>query len=237
MSHNWPQNNRPRFLPDPHLRVRGFERPIQAADLEGESGSGGDLLDSLSEQGQTQLTGDITLSEGSNVTLTQTGQDIEIAATGGSVDSTYGELYYHPDTPCALPVAIPLGPMTACEWVTVAPLTVGESNDMVPVALTGTIPILVDGWYMVQFGITMAGETADNNKLAAVYVNEQLSTIRARKSQTAVGADYFMSLKAKGILELAAGQNLTLRITQNTEVAEAINVYLVQFTALQLLAT
>lgn len=38
-------------------------------------------VDSISETGQAQLTGDVTLSEGSNVTLTQVGQDIEIAAT------------------------------------------------------------------------------------------------------------------------------------------------------------
>lgn len=39
---------------------------------------------SLSKSGDAKLKGDVTLSEGSNVTITQTGQDIEIAATGGS---------------------------------------------------------------------------------------------------------------------------------------------------------
>jgi len=38
---------------------------------------------SLSEAGQAQLFGDITLSEGANVTLTQAGQDIQIASAGG----------------------------------------------------------------------------------------------------------------------------------------------------------
>lgn len=39
---------------------------------------------SLSKDGSAKLKGDVTLSEGTGVTLTQTGQDIEIAATGGS---------------------------------------------------------------------------------------------------------------------------------------------------------
>ena len=38
---------------------------------------------SVSKNGSAQLHGDVTLSQGSNVTLTQSGQDISIAATGG----------------------------------------------------------------------------------------------------------------------------------------------------------
>ena len=45
--------------------------------------SGGGGVDSLAKDGDTQLTGDVTLSEGSNITLTQVGQDIEIASAGG----------------------------------------------------------------------------------------------------------------------------------------------------------
>lgn len=41
----------------------------------------GEGLDSLSEEGETELTGDITFSEGSGITLTQVGQDIEISLT------------------------------------------------------------------------------------------------------------------------------------------------------------
>lgn len=40
--------------------------------------SGG--VTSISESGEAQLTGDVTLSEGDNITLTQVGQDIEISA-------------------------------------------------------------------------------------------------------------------------------------------------------------
>lgn len=63
--------------------------PLPAREGRGEivlgrtrSGSqgGGGLL-SLSAEGQAQLGGNITLSEGSGITLTQVGQDIEIAVT------------------------------------------------------------------------------------------------------------------------------------------------------------
>lgn len=40
-------------------------------------------LATIAKDGSTPLTGDVTLSEGTNVTLTQVGQDIEIAAAGG----------------------------------------------------------------------------------------------------------------------------------------------------------
>lgn len=49
-------------------------------------------VSSLSKSGSAKLKGDITVSEGSNVTLTQDGQDIEIAATGAAgapSDATY----------------------------------------------------------------------------------------------------------------------------------------------------
>lgn len=40
-------------------------------------------VSSIAKSGDTPLTGAVTLSEGSNITLTQVGQDIEIASTGG----------------------------------------------------------------------------------------------------------------------------------------------------------
>ena len=39
---------------------------------------------SIAKSGSSQLKGDVTLSAGSNITLTQSGQDIQIAASGGS---------------------------------------------------------------------------------------------------------------------------------------------------------
>lgn len=49
----------------------------------GGGGSGGGVT-SLSESGQPALTGAVTFSEGSGVTLTQVGQDIEIASSGAA---------------------------------------------------------------------------------------------------------------------------------------------------------
>lgn len=43
-------------------------------------------VSSLSKDGSAKLKGDVTLSEGTGVTLTQSGQDIEIAASSGSGD-------------------------------------------------------------------------------------------------------------------------------------------------------
>lgn len=42
------------------------------------------VVSSIAVEGETPLTGAVTLSEGSNITLTQVGQDIEIASTGGT---------------------------------------------------------------------------------------------------------------------------------------------------------
>lgn len=46
---------------------------------------GGGGVDSIAKSGSSQLTGDVTLSGGSNITLTQVGQDISIAAASGGV--------------------------------------------------------------------------------------------------------------------------------------------------------
>jgi hypothetical protein len=50
----------------------------------GGGGPGGGVT-SIAESGQAALTGAVTLSEGTGVTLTQAGQDIEIAASGGGL--------------------------------------------------------------------------------------------------------------------------------------------------------
>ncbi len=52
-------------------------------DITGGGGSSAGVS-SIAKSGSAQLTGDVTLSEGTNVTLTQVGQNIEIAAAGAS---------------------------------------------------------------------------------------------------------------------------------------------------------
>ena len=59
-----------------------------------------EAVESISKAGDTPLTGDVTLSEGANVTLTQVGQDIEIAAStgGGGGGGSDTELDYVENT-------------------------------------------------------------------------------------------------------------------------------------------
>jgi hypothetical protein len=54
---------------------------LQFAEVSGGGGGGG--VSTLAKSGDTPLTGAVTLSEGSNISLTQVGNDIEIAATAG----------------------------------------------------------------------------------------------------------------------------------------------------------
>lgn len=44
----------------------------------------GVVVQSVAKSGSTALTGAVTLSQGSNITLTQSGNDISIAASGGT---------------------------------------------------------------------------------------------------------------------------------------------------------
>lgn len=45
---------------------------------------GGEFVGSVAKSGSAALVGAVTLSQGTNVTLTQIGQDIAIAASGGA---------------------------------------------------------------------------------------------------------------------------------------------------------
>lgn len=65
-----------------------YRRVLTAAEISriAEGGGGAAITEavlSLAKSGDSGLTGHVTLSEGSNVTLTQSGQDIEIAAASG----------------------------------------------------------------------------------------------------------------------------------------------------------
>ena len=57
--------------------------PIEDKVISTSGGGGGGPSTSISVTGEPKLTGDVTLSAGSNVTLTQTGQNIQIASSGG----------------------------------------------------------------------------------------------------------------------------------------------------------
>lgn len=49
-------------------------------------------VESIAKAGSAKLTGDVTLTGGSNVTLTQSGNDISIAASGGGSGMTWTEV-------------------------------------------------------------------------------------------------------------------------------------------------
>jgi len=53
----------------------------------------GGKVKSIAEQGDIQISGDVTLSEGANITLTQIGQNIEIAAAGGGISEALAIAY------------------------------------------------------------------------------------------------------------------------------------------------
>ena len=65
---------------------------------------------SIAKSGSTKLKGDVTLSEGSGVAITQSGQDIEIAASGGSAvwGSITGTLSDQSDLQAALDAKVDL---------------------------------------------------------------------------------------------------------------------------------
>lgn len=77
-------------------------------------------VSSLSKSGSAKLKGDVTLSEGSNVTLTQSGNDISIASTGsggGQVDSVVA------GTNIDVDATDPANPVVSVETLTLADIS------------------------------------------------------------------------------------------------------------------
>jgi len=51
------------------------------------------VVTSISEKGDIKLAGDVTISEGENIVLTQVDHDIEIASTGGGISESLAIAY------------------------------------------------------------------------------------------------------------------------------------------------
>lgn len=68
-------------------RIVNLGKPIDQLDAETKAGRAASGVSTFAKSGSAGLTGAVTISEGSNITLTQTGQNIEITgSTGGTGD-------------------------------------------------------------------------------------------------------------------------------------------------------
>lgn len=68
--------------------------PIEDSVVIASTGGSGGPSTSIGVTGEPQLTGEVTLTAGSNITLTQTGQDISIASSGGGGGGGSAVSYY-----------------------------------------------------------------------------------------------------------------------------------------------
>lgn len=238
MTYQWPEREIQRFVHDPHRRLTGLVPRVKTSELQGTCGGGGDGVTSIAKQGDSQITTDATLSEGTNITLTQTGQDIEIASAGGtSFDETYGSLYYV--SPCLLPAPMIIANVGPCDanYVKVAsvltPLVQGSNENTTPDPVNGTITTTggSDGMYIVHFNASLFGEV-DTAKVLAVFLNGTATDIKARHYQVTVLDT--LCVKAEGILELDAADVLDVRITNSGLIAEDIGFYSFQFSILRI---
>jgi len=235
MAFEWPAKNIARYSPDPHRRLTGLVPRVKASELDGTCGGGGDGVTSIAEQGQAQITGNATLSEGANITLTQAGQDIEIAATGSSTfDPAYGDLYYDDHT-CLLPVPLTLANVGVCDdnysRIESLSLKTGPTENTTLDPVTGTITATEAGVYLVHFSISLKGD--NSSKLVSAFLNDTVTNIKARHFQVSALNDT-INMRAEGILELDANDVVDVRITDDNLVAEDIAIYYFQFSIIRI---
>jgi|GEM_PF-5382888 len=164
------------------------------------------LYTGIASQGATRLTSNVDLKAGSNVTLTQTGQTIEIASSGGAAAGIYGELY------CANNAVAQSVDTT---YVTVNALTQeGASNGMAVSSVAKRITAGTAGAYLVRVSVAFSGSNSQTF-YGAVSKNGAVSDkiVFARKLGT--GGDVG-SASCSGIISLAAGEWVDFRIKSGT---------------------
>lgn len=145
-------------------------------------GGGASGVKSISKSGSTQLTGDITLSEGSNVTLTQTGNNIQIASTGGgggaSPLTTKGDIYTYSTLDTRLPVGVN-GEVLSADSSTTTGLK------WIPAGGTGTVTNT--GGSLTSNSIVLGAGTNDTKVVAGIVTNGT-SVITLGVAGTSVGS-------------------------------------------------
>lgn len=113
-------------------------------------------VSSLGADANPGITGPVTLSSGSNITLTQVGSDIEIASTGGGASplTTKGDIYTFTSVDARLPVGADgevlsanSGTITGLEWIaaggtgTVTSITSGNGMNFSTITTTGAVTL------------------------------------------------------------------------------------------------
>lgn len=173
-------------------------------------------VSSLSKTGSAKLKGDVTLSEGTGVSLTQSGQDIAIAATGGggggTVDTVVAGNNIDVDS------TDPANPVVAVETLTLADISdvtasTAEVNvlDGIPAGLTATELGYVDG-------VTSAIQTQIAGKQP---LDSDLTTIAGL---TATSGNFIVSEASAWASRTPTQVRATLNVEDGADVTDTANV-------------
>lgn len=104
------------------------------------------VVDSIAASGNPQLTGDVTVSEGTGIVLTQAGQDIEIALAAPSV-TTYESIGALTASSSGTQVTPPGSANTKGSWVELVAATAGAADGLIlccQIGDTGIADFLID---------------------------------------------------------------------------------------------
>ncbi|MFC1637555.1 beta strand repeat-containing protein [Candidatus Margulisiibacteriota bacterium] len=159
------------------------------------------LYTGVASQGATRLTGNVDLKAGSNVTLTQTGQTVEIASIAGS-GGIYGELYCADNS---------VAQSVNTTYVTVNALTMeGVSSGTTLSSANKRITVNSTGIYRIQVAMAFSGS---NNQTfyGAVSRNGTVPDKIVFVRKLGTGGDVG-SANCSGLLSLTAGDWVDVRV-------------------------
>ena len=107
-----------------------------------------------------RLTGNVDLKAGSNVTITQSGQTIEVASTGAAGSSVYGELYTYDMASAEA--------LTSTYKVIVVMSGEGISSGTTVDTAQNRITVLSDGIYYINAAVSFSGNNS-TEYLGAIF--------------------------------------------------------------------